>query len=362
MTARATKLLVGGVSALLVAGFLLTSVATLAAKSRLGVTATPANVAAGGTIQVRITGTSARRCKLTLRSDRYRATPYLRRTVARRSTLTISPRSTSGARILAVRCGRAQAYTSIRIGDEDSAGEPFDPGPTGPEPFDPGPTGPEPFDPGPTGPEPFDPGPEEPAVEVPAPPVTPAPPGIPPDTAAPSKPTSLSKTAATTSSITMSWRASTDNVGVTGYSVYRNGTRVANLAATTYKFTGLACGKSYTLGVAAYDARGNTSAAATLVAATSACPARTVSVTKGGSAQGRPGCSSSACRYLQVTFSNFSSATHTIACRASGGDEGGFYTYTRSGTSGTSAVCYYGFSGRLVWATVDGVASSKITW
>ena len=46
------------------------------------------------------------------------------------------------------------------------------------------------------------------------------------------------------------------------------------MVATSYKFTGLACGKSYTLGVAAYDARGNVSATAPLVAATAACPPR----------------------------------------------------------------------------------------
>lgn len=183
----------------------------------------------------------------------------------------------------------------------------------------------------------------------------------PPDVSAPTKPTSLRKTAATTSSITMAWNASTDNMGVSGYSVYRSGTRITKVASTSYKFTGLACGKSYTLGVSAYDAAGNSSSVASFTAATAACP-RVVTVTKGGSAQGKPGCSSSYCRYLQVSFSNFSSATHTIVCRASNGDEGGFYTYTRSGTSNTSAVCYYGFPGRTVWVTVDGVSSNKIGW
>lgn len=165
----------------------------------------------------------------------------------------------------------------------------------------------------------------------------------------------------------MSWKASTDNVAVTGYSVYRNGTRVTNVTATSYKFTGLTCGKSYTLGVAAYDARANISATATLAASTSACPPHpppppTVSLVKGASAQGLPGCSTSACRYLQVSFANFSSGTHTIKCRASGGDEGGFYSYTKSGASNTSSVCYYGFAGRSVWVTVDSVESNKITW
>ena len=184
----------------------------------------------------------------------------------------------------------------------------------------------------------------------------------PADTSAPTKPASVRKSAATTSSITMAWNSASDNVGVAGYSLYRSGSRVAKITSTSYKFTGLACGKSYALGVAAYDAAGNSSATAALTAATSACPVRTVSLKKGGSAQGKPGCSSSYCRYLEISFSNYSSATHTIVCRASGGDEGGYYTYTRSGTSGKSAVCYYGFPGRTVWATVDGVSSNKVKW
>jgi hypothetical protein len=205
---------------------------------------------------------------------------------------------------------------------------------------------------------------EEPPTEVAPPEPEPPASGTPPDTQPPSTPSGLSRTAASTSTISVSWRASTDNVGVKGYSAYRSGTRVANLTATTYKFTGLACGKSYSLAVTAYDAAGNASAKASLTASTAACPPppKKVALTKGGSAQGKPGCSSSACRYLQVSYSGFSSGSHTITCRASHGDEGGFYTYTRSGASNTSAVCYYGFGGRSVWVTVDGTSSNKITW
>ncbi|HEU4393749.1 MAG TPA: CHAP domain-containing protein [Solirubrobacterales bacterium] len=91
-------------------------------------------------------------------------------------------------------------------------------------------------------------------------------------------------------------------------------------------------------------------------------PPRTVSLAKGASAQGQSGCVSSYCRFLTVSFKNFSSGTHTIVCRASGGYEGGFYTYQRSGSSGTTSYCYYGFPGRTVWVTVDGVSSNRITW
>ena len=41
--------------------------------------------------------------------------------------------------------------------------------------------------------------------------------------------------------ITLSWTASTDNVGVTGYSRYQNGVLGSSAAGTSYTFTGLAC-------------------------------------------------------------------------------------------------------------------------
>lgn len=91
-------------------------------------------------------------------------------------------------------------------------------------------------------------------------------------------------------------------------------------------------------------------------------PTPSVRLSKGDSAQGLSGCVSVYCRFLVVKFKDFAGGTHKIKCRASGGAEGGYYTYTRSGSSGTSAVCYYGFPGRKVWVTVDGVSSNKVVW
>jgi chitodextrinase len=93
------------------------------------------------------------------------------------------------------------------------------------------------------------------------------------DTTPPSQPPSLSTTGTTTTSISVSWGASTDNVGVTGYGVYRNGTQVGSTGSgtRTYTYSGLACGTTYTLGVDAVDAAGNRSSRRTTSAATSAC-------------------------------------------------------------------------------------------
>ena len=93
-----------------------------------------------------------------------------------------------------------------------------------------------------------------------------------PDTSAPSAPSALTRSAATTTSITLSWTASSDNVGVTGYTAYRGTASQGNTTSTSYTFTGLACGTSYTLAVEAYDAVGNRSSRPSMSAVTAACP------------------------------------------------------------------------------------------
>jgi chitodextrinase len=60
--------------------------------------------------------------------------------------------------------------------------------------------------------------------------------------------------------INLSWTASTDNVGVTGYKIYQNNIQIGTTANTSYQNTGLKANTSYTYRVAAYDTAGNTSA------------------------------------------------------------------------------------------------------
>lgn len=87
-----------------------------------------------------------------------------------------------------------------------------------------------------------------------------------PDTIAPSVPTGLIAGTRTVNSIAFSWTASTDNVAVTGYRVYRAGAQIGTTASTTYSQTGLTAGTSYSYTVAAYDAVGNTSAQSSALA------------------------------------------------------------------------------------------------
>lgn len=99
------------------------------------------------------------------------------------------------------------------------------------------------------------------------------------DTTAPSVPTGLAQTSSTTTTANVSWNAATDNVGVTGYDTFRGGVaQGSNVSGTTYQFTGLTCGTSYTVTVRSRDAAGNVSAQSTgATITTAACtglPAR----------------------------------------------------------------------------------------
>lgn len=66
----------------------------------------------------------------------------------------------------------------------------------------------------------------------------------------------------------MAWGASTDNVGVTGYAVLRNGASVATVTGTSYSATGLSPSTAYTFQVKARDAAGNLSAGSNTVSVT----------------------------------------------------------------------------------------------
>jgi alpha-tubulin suppressor-like RCC1 family protein/chitodextrinase len=88
-----------------------------------------------------------------------------------------------------------------------------------------------------------------------------------PDTTAPSVPTGLIASGSSSSQINLGWTASTDNVGVVGYKVYRNGTEVGSSSSTSYSDTGLTASTTYNYKVAAIDAAGNISAQSAQVSA-----------------------------------------------------------------------------------------------
>jgi Concanavalin A-like lectin/glucanases superfamily/IPT/TIG domain/Fibronectin type III domain/Calcineurin-like phosphoesterase len=153
-----------------------------------------------------------------------------------------------------------------------------------------------------------------------------------PDTTPPSTPTGLSAMAAGPTQVNLAWTASTDNVGVTGYKIYRDGTLLTSIPPNpaTYADGGLTAGTSYTYQVSAVDAAGNESALSDPAAATpTASPPTVLSVMP---SSGWPG------TVVTVTGSGFAGAT----------------SVTFNGTAATFSVV----SGTQLTATVPAGATS----
>jgi chitodextrinase len=102
------------------------------------------------------------------------------------------------------------------------------------------------------------------------------------DTQAPSMPTGLTPTVISSTQINLSWTASTDNVGVTGYRVERcagascsNFAEVGTPAGASFNDTGLTASTTYQYRVRATDSVPNFSAYSSIVSATTSAPGDT---------------------------------------------------------------------------------------
>lgn len=88
------------------------------------------------------------------------------------------------------------------------------------------------------------------------------------DTQAPTAPTNLATSNPTSNTISLSWTASTDNVGVTGYDIYKDGVLYSTVTGTTATVSGLNPSTTYNFYVIAKDAAGNASPASNTASGT----------------------------------------------------------------------------------------------
>jgi len=146
------------------------------------------------------------------------------------------------------------------------------------------------------------------------------------DTTAPSIPSGLSAGATSSSQINLSWTASTDNVGVTGYKIYRNGTYIATSAGTSYSNTGLTASTSYTYRVSAIDAAGNESSQSSSATATTLAAADTTAPSIPS------GLSASATSSSQINLS-WTASTDNVGVTGYKIYRSGTYIATSTGTS-----------------------------
>lgn len=88
------------------------------------------------------------------------------------------------------------------------------------------------------------------------------------DTQAPSTPAALSVTGTTETTVNLNWDNSSDNVGVTGYNVFMDGSNIGSVTSSDAEVTGLTENTNYSFYVTAFDAAGNESQASNMVNAT----------------------------------------------------------------------------------------------
>ena len=79
------------------------------------------------------------------------------------------------------------------------------------------------------------------------------------DTTPPSNPSNLTSSSTTSNSTQLNWTASNDNVGVTGYDIYRNSINIGSSPTNSYFASGLTASTTYSFYVIAKDAAGNSS-------------------------------------------------------------------------------------------------------
>lgn len=151
------------------------------------------------------------------------------------------------------------------------------------------------------------------------------------DTQAPTTPGNLTASNTTQNSTDLSWNASSDNVGVTGYDVYVNGGLDGSTAGTSYSVSGLSASTSYTMEVVAKDAAGNESNPASVNVTTLDPPADTQAPTTPGN----------------LTASNTTQTSTDLSWNASSDNVGvtGYDVYVDGNFDGNTAGTSYNVSG-----------------
>jgi bacillolysin len=155
------------------------------------------------------------------------------------------------------------------------------------------------------------------------------------DTQAPTAPTGLSSASITETSFTLSWTASTDNVGVTGYDVYQNASLIGSVTGTSASITGLTASTTYSYYVKAKDAAGNLSNASSSINVTTATPSGGSCANTVTSFPYSEGFESGTGLWLQSTLDDTdwtrdASGTPSSSTGPSSATEGTYYMYVES--------------------------------
>jgi dienelactone hydrolase len=107
---------------------------------------------------------------------------------------------------------------------------------------------------------------------------------LPLDRNAPSVPSNVETTAVLATQIDLSWTSSTDNVGVKGYKIFRDGAQIATVSTNAFSNSGLKASTSYSYTISAFDRAGNNSARTGIITV------KTLDSTSGESTSGQSSC------------------------------------------------------------------------
>ncbi len=178
----------------------------------------------------------------------------------------------------------------------------------------------------------------------------------------PSAPSGLTATATSSSSVSLSWTASTDNIGVTGYDIFRNGTKVGTSTTTSYTDSGLASNTTYTYTVTAHNAAGQVSTPSNSATATTPVETCPCSIWQDGTPTGSSESNDPNAQTLGVRFQASSSGFITGVRFYKGPDDTGSHIgslWTSAGTLLASGT----FSGESAsgWQELDFSAPVAVT-
>jgi len=172
------------------------------------------------------------------------------------------------------------------------------------------------------------------------------------DTTVPSVPADLTATAASSSQIDLDWTASTDNVAVQGYRIYRDSTLIATTASTDFADTGLDSDTAYDYTIAAIDGAGNASDQTS--AASDTTPDENISLTRTYSDGDRLLTEDDGTDTRTFVYDDNGSMTDDGAGRTFTYDAMGRLTSVNGAVDATYA---YDGAGRRISATVDSVTT-----
>jgi C1A family cysteine protease len=168
----------------------------------------------------------------------------------------------------------------------------------------------------------------------------------PADTQAPTVPTGLASSSITSTSCKLSWTASTDNVGVTSYDIYKGGVLLANSTTNSYSVTGLTASTTYSFTVKAKDLAGNVSAASTALSVTTSAATTTPVCTT------TTGISVAASAWVYYTVVIPSGATNLVIGISGGTGDADLYTQFGANPTTSAYLCRPYVSGNTETCTV----------